>query len=450
MYGFKSRCPLSLPFFVYFSMGALTSKPYAFMSRPWELIEREAFDLFDTVGSAVKLSIRGKEVMRVLPNPRFSSSEEWIADVSRFSYDSILASSRLKTLTFYSEFFGILSVADYSKIWFTEFLAIRLSSFYTHGHFCLTYLKTLFFFTDVLGRFSYVDPISDFRHFPYRQLQQFQSVLATKTISQIFLFDFNIRYTLPSFAVKLRQLLSQHSNFNLFNLGPTYSNLLSDTNLPYNQSSIVNLFRFKNRLSRTIFSTSAYALFSFKSYRLYGAFLELASSSFSVFFSTPSEVSISELGGGLLAASCNRSLSRVQIGGGLVSYLPTSIYFGANEVVSSIFIPLPHPYEDEYTYFQGGRSHTFSSPLVFAIGGGSFVPSFPFYFKAIFPKSYTPSALFCDSIIFTKVLGRVKISSSSFNYFSHFFSNHFLENSVNILLNVKRHNEFRSSYIYYL
>lgn len=71
-------------------LGALTSKPYAFVARPWELETVEGFDFFDSLGSPLSLGIRGGELLRVLP--RSSSSplrEGWLADRTRFSYDAL-------------------------------------------------------------------------------------------------------------------------------------------------------------------------------------------------------------------------------------------------------------------------------------------------------------------------------------------------------------------------
>ena len=71
----------------YFLIGALTSKPYAFTARSWELRSVETIDFFDTFASNVRIDTRGSEVMRVLPKINNSLNEEWISDKIRFSYD---------------------------------------------------------------------------------------------------------------------------------------------------------------------------------------------------------------------------------------------------------------------------------------------------------------------------------------------------------------------------
>lgn len=70
-------------------VGALTSKPYAFKARPWELKRTETIDVMDALGSNVRVDARGIEVMRVLPRLNDDINEEWISDKSRFSYDGL-------------------------------------------------------------------------------------------------------------------------------------------------------------------------------------------------------------------------------------------------------------------------------------------------------------------------------------------------------------------------
>jgi NADH-quinone oxidoreductase subunit G len=75
-------------------VGALTSKPYAFQARPWELSKTESIDVMDAVGSAIRVDTRGREVMRILPRVNEQVNEEWISDKTRFIWDG-LRSQRL-------------------------------------------------------------------------------------------------------------------------------------------------------------------------------------------------------------------------------------------------------------------------------------------------------------------------------------------------------------------
>ncbi len=70
-------------------VGALTSKPYAFNARPWELRKTETIDAMDAVGSNIRVDARGREVLRILPVVHEDVNEEWIADKSRFIWDGL-------------------------------------------------------------------------------------------------------------------------------------------------------------------------------------------------------------------------------------------------------------------------------------------------------------------------------------------------------------------------
>ena len=70
-------------------VGALTSKPYAFQARPWELTKTESIDVMDAVGSAIRVDSRGREVMRILPRVNEAVNEEWISDKTRFIWDGL-------------------------------------------------------------------------------------------------------------------------------------------------------------------------------------------------------------------------------------------------------------------------------------------------------------------------------------------------------------------------
>ena len=70
-------------------VGALTSKPYAFTARPWELRKTETIDAMDAVGSNIRVDSRGREVLRVLPRNNDDINEEWISDKTRFIWDGL-------------------------------------------------------------------------------------------------------------------------------------------------------------------------------------------------------------------------------------------------------------------------------------------------------------------------------------------------------------------------
>lgn len=70
-------------------VGALTSKPYNYRGRPWELSSTPSIDVLDAVGSAIRVDTRGREVMRILPRQNDEVNEAWISDKTRFAYDGL-------------------------------------------------------------------------------------------------------------------------------------------------------------------------------------------------------------------------------------------------------------------------------------------------------------------------------------------------------------------------
>ncbi len=72
-------------------VGALTSAPYEFKARPWELRKTETIDVMDAVGSNIRVDVRGREVLRILPRTHEDVNEEWISDKTRFVWDGLRA-----------------------------------------------------------------------------------------------------------------------------------------------------------------------------------------------------------------------------------------------------------------------------------------------------------------------------------------------------------------------
>ncbi|WP_225207247.1 NADH-quinone oxidoreductase subunit NuoG [Novosphingobium huizhouense] len=70
-------------------VGALTSRPYAFEARPWELKKTLAIDVSDALGSNIRLDSRGREVLRILPRVNDDVNEEWLSDRGRYMVDGL-------------------------------------------------------------------------------------------------------------------------------------------------------------------------------------------------------------------------------------------------------------------------------------------------------------------------------------------------------------------------
>jgi NADH-quinone oxidoreductase subunit G len=70
-------------------VGALTSKPYAFVARSWELHKTDSIDVLDALGTNIRIDARGPEVLRILPRVNEDVNEEWLGDKSRFALDGL-------------------------------------------------------------------------------------------------------------------------------------------------------------------------------------------------------------------------------------------------------------------------------------------------------------------------------------------------------------------------
>jgi len=70
-------------------VGALTSRPYAFAARPWELTNTDSVDVMDAVGSSIRVDSRGNAVLRILPRANDEINEEWISDKTRYACDGL-------------------------------------------------------------------------------------------------------------------------------------------------------------------------------------------------------------------------------------------------------------------------------------------------------------------------------------------------------------------------
>jgi NADH dehydrogenase (ubiquinone) Fe-S protein 1 len=107
-------------------VGALTSKPYAYKARSWELQSTDAFDIFDSLVSYIRIDIKGNEIMRVLPRRNDNVNKEWITDKVRFFYEG----AKLNRLMF--------PIIKHNK----QYL-ITCSNVFAYNFFINSYKKTL-------------------------------------------------------------------------------------------------------------------------------------------------------------------------------------------------------------------------------------------------------------------------------------------------------------------
>ncbi|MFL6818630.1 MAG: NADH-quinone oxidoreductase subunit NuoG [Bradyrhizobium sp.] len=137
-------------------VGALTSKPYAFAARPWELGKTQSVDVMDGVGSAIRVDTRGREVMRILPRVNEAVNEEWISDKTRHVVDG-LRTQRLDRP--YIRQNGKLTAVTWAEAFAAVAAKVRLSDGKRIGAIAgdLAAVEEMFALKDLLARYGSVN-----------------------------------------------------------------------------------------------------------------------------------------------------------------------------------------------------------------------------------------------------------------------------------------------------
>src|SRR5213080_4814246 len=134
-------------------VGALTSKPYSFVARPWELGKTESVDVMDALGSSIRIDTRGREVMRILPRLNEAVNEEWISDKTRHVVDGM----RVQRLDRpYIREAGKLRAASWQEAFAAISAKVRMSDGKRIGAIAgdLAAVEEMFAFKDLLGQYG--------------------------------------------------------------------------------------------------------------------------------------------------------------------------------------------------------------------------------------------------------------------------------------------------------
>lgn len=138
-------------------VGALTSKPYAFVARSWELRYHESIDILDSLGSNIRIDTRGSDIMRIIPRSNDKINEEWISDKIRFMYDGLNKQRLLKPL--------LKIVNIYISVsWFKVFYIIK-NFFYKTLKFLINKKQKFFFLHSFIGDFNDFLSLAIFKDF---------------------------------------------------------------------------------------------------------------------------------------------------------------------------------------------------------------------------------------------------------------------------------------------
>lgn len=400
-------------------MGALTSKPYAFSARPWELSDVFAVDYFDTLHAPLRLSTRGSELLRILPDLRYSSLNEWISDRSRFSYDAI-ACNRASSFSFFFRGCGVsrlVSKSYLSRFFFSRFFLSSNISFDFFG------LEQSLFKSRILARAGLLltDPVVDTRP----PVANFSEVSAS-----IFVVGLSVRYTHPVVQAYLKQL--KKSGRLLIDLGD--SAISADYSLGSSLKNFFTFFRFKIRLS--LLAASGFFL---TSSRIFHAFPFLFGPANSLVLpESPAFGTFSELGIKSLFNFPNRS---------------SKLSFSFSSYASATYdflIASPHPYETKFvSHVSLPAARVYSDQSLPAVN--FFYDFFSGFFDEVFAlgqsrpvSSYHESSDNC--FVFSSPSFRHFNVYSAYTYYDHFAGYSVLRNSTNILLNIRRNEDYRHTH----
>lgn len=163
-------------------VGALTSKPYAFKARSWELKKKEGVDILDSIGSNIKIDIFNQEIVRILPKTNFNINKEWISNKTRFFFDS-LKYQRLQypLLKDNDKNFYQISWIDALNIINTKIVKIDSSKTKSIiGN--LTDLDSIFFFKKILNKLGIINVY-------YEKLLNKKTIKINSDLTSNFLFN---------------------------------------------------------------------------------------------------------------------------------------------------------------------------------------------------------------------------------------------------------------------
>lgn len=229
-------------------IGALTSKPYAFNARPWELKNVNTIDIFDSFGSSIRLDFRDKEILRVLPR-----KSEWISDKTRFFYDSlkyqrfhnfyIKKNSNLIKANFYQILFFFKLVSQY---------LISTSFLFKIGP--LTDLESIFSIKSVVYAFLKKGNISllenENKTLYNSNLQHYYlNIEYLKSSDLLLLVDLNLRFENPILNSIIRKQILKRSELKVFSLGSIISYNFYIKHLSNNASILKSIIEGKHKFN---------------------------------------------------------------------------------------------------------------------------------------------------------------------------------------------------------
>lgn len=228
-------------------VGALTSKPYAFTARSWELIKIETIDILDSMGSNIVYSLYGNKIMRILPLIHLGINEEWIDDKTRFSYDGFVIQRIIIPLFKNNNVFNKVSwkyiLKILSKILFNK-LGILINNDISLE---TSYILRLYNF-NIKNINLYIENSLIKRDIDFRYLYLFNVTYSGIVNNDIFLIiGCNLKKELPVLLIKLRkEKRKKDIPIIVFASIETYN--LNEYNIGYNTDNLIKFIEGKHYL----------------------------------------------------------------------------------------------------------------------------------------------------------------------------------------------------------
>lgn len=224
-----------------YPIGALTSKPYSFVSRPWEIEVISSFDYYDSLILPIKFSCRGGFVVRVLPE-NLINFDRWISDKIRFSYDGFYTQRIIRPqIKLFNNIYKDLSWSTALRYWYLYMSPLPSLEFYMGSDNDLIDQTALTNFNSFLGyypnsnffKFSILDPTM-FVNNNYSGLDQMFQDLENSNSYQKFVLlligGVNLRYEFPNLNLRLRKFVKKN-NLTIYNFGSFFNS--GYQNFPY-------------------------------------------------------------------------------------------------------------------------------------------------------------------------------------------------------------------------
>lgn len=203
-------------------IGALTSKPYAFKARSWELKNIETIDLFDSICSNIRVDIRGSDIMRILPVTNEVLNEEWISDKTRFAYDGLSRGRFLNPMVKKNDLFVQSSWKAIFELIESKLSSTKFDNFVVQtGNF--NDLEQLTVLDDLISKSNNVIINNDKINSDLQTFYTINSNLFKSKGQKIFiLIGTNLRLENPILNIKLKKL-SQKNSVLVAYIGPKYN-----------------------------------------------------------------------------------------------------------------------------------------------------------------------------------------------------------------------------------